>query len=266
MSYYDTHGKGDLFEDIVLIAYSIIQYYALVDEAPWFFVKLKRPAGGRGHNELQSPDFASLGTVEFDGKIIALLVTNEAKNFGDYPLYEETVQGKILDRFKVWPIGFVTGHYNPGKFEYKIVEAKLWQVTTPYQLLPEHPMEKKKEILQHVLRGIVQPLEVYYGHTMNFLCSDNITVTVLDKYTIEIDENGKLLQKIDLRKLKPQTPINIDGLRPLDSIQWRELKANEGIEFYMPTKWSLQFPNNIRITDSFPSHCHTGFRWREVKS
>lgn len=266
MSYYDTQAKGNLFEDIVLIAYSIIQYYALVEDAPWFFVKLKRPAGGRGHNEIQSPDFASLGITEFEGKSIVLLLTSEAKNFANYQLYEERLQEKILDRFKVWPVGFVIGHYNPGKLEYKIIEAKLWQVKTPYQLLPEHPIEKKREILQHVLRGIVQPLEVYYGQTMNFLCSDNITVTVLDKYTIEIDENGKLIEKIDLRKLQAQTPINIDGLRPLDSIQWRELKANEGIEFYMPTKWSLQYSNDIEIFDNFQSHCHTGFRWREVQS
>lgn len=257
-----TYDIGYLFEDIVLTAYTVIQYYAYIERAPWIFFKLSRPKGGRGHNEVHAPDFVSLGyaqTSEYSG---LLLIGNEAKNFDKYPLRADLIKEKILDRFRDFPSiwGLVTGHFNLGNNNTLLREAKLWEIKTPYQILPKDSIEKKMEICTIVLRQLAIALSVVYGKTMNCLCSKDTTLIVHDKYTIEISREGQRLEKFDLRKLPTAEPYYFENSRPLDFVQWRE--TNDGlIEFYMPSIWNLEYADGITINDYFGSHSHIGFRW-----
>ena len=248
----------------MLIAYSIIDYYALVERALWTFIKLPRPAGGRGHDEVKAPDFLSIGYVDFGDSKGFLVLPNEAKNFGDYTAYESTIREKILVRFDGYSIGLLTGHVNFNSKGLDLIrKANLWRIGTSFQVLPEDTVERKKEVLTAVLNGLSQALEAHYGKTMDFLCSTEITLTVLDKYTVEITTTeGKLIEKIDLRKIKPQLPMFVHNLRPLDYIQWREIHEENMIEFYMPIKWNLNYSDGVQIIDHFNSHCHIGFKWK----
>lgn len=257
-----TYDKGYLFEDIVLTAYTVIQYYAYIERAPWIFFKLSKPIGGRGHDETRSPDFASIGYAQTPEYSSLLIVANEAKNFGKYPLRIDLIKEKILDRFRDFPTvsGLVTGHYNLGKNDTVLKEAKLWEIKTPYQILPEHPIEKKREIYTIVIRQLAQAFSVYYGKTMNFLCSKDITLTIHDKYIIEISRDDQRLEKIDLRKLPTAQPHYFENSRPLDFVQWRETPDGM-VEFYIPSIWNLEYADGITISDYFGSHSHIGFRW-----